>query len=93
MKLVINVDNYKIEACKRRKEEEQNTWYHDMVLNGKPLEKEIVKELEKIKKEIMKYSAENKNSEDLYLAGCGDGAYHSLAIIDKYISELKGDNK
>ena len=47
--------------------------------------------LEDIKEEIKGYVAENKNSEDLYLAGCGDGAYHILAIINKRISELKGE--
>lgn len=51
-----------------------------------------LEELENIKAEIQKYVAENKNSEDLYLAGCGDGAYHALAIINKRISELKGEN-
>ena len=53
----------------------------------------FVEEIKKIKEEIMKYSAENKNSEDLYLAGCGDGAHHSLAIIDKYITELEMKGK
>ena len=79
MKLVINVDNYKIEACKRRKEEGQNAWYHDMVLNGKPLEKEIVKELEKIKAEI----AESFSSS---VSDC-------IYIIDNHILELKGENE
>lgn len=59
---------------------------------GECIAKELfISELEKIREEIMKYSAENKNSKDLYLAGCGDGAYHSLAIIDKHIFELKGE--
>lgn len=80
MKLVINVDNYKIEACKRRKEEGQNAWYHDMILNGKPLEKEIAKELEKVKAEIKKIRSKQNCS-------CSD----CLDIIDKHISELKGE--
>lgn len=44
--------------------------------------------LENIKADIQKYISENKNSDDLYLSGCGDGAYHSLAIIDKHIKEI-----
>ena len=79
MKLVINVDKYKIEACKRRKEEGQNAWYHDMVLNGKPLEKEIVKELEKIKEEIN--NGYPTSVEDI------------LWIIDNEISEMKGETE
>ena len=46
-------------------------------------------ELKDIKAEIQKYITENKNSNDLYLSGCGDGAYHVLAIIDKHIKENK----
>lgn len=44
--------------------------------------------IEKIKAEIIQYFMQNKDSEDLFLAGCGDGAYHALAIIDKAV---KGD--
>lgn len=51
----------------------------------------IIEELEKIKEDIQKYVTENKNSEDLYLSGCGDGAYHTLATINKKIAELKGE--
>ena len=54
-------------------------------------QKSIIEELKKIKEEIKRYVDENKNSEDLYLSGCGDGAYHSLAIINKHITELKGE--
>ena len=31
----------------------------------------------------IKYITENKNSNDLYLCGCGYGAYRTLAIIEK----------
>lgn len=90
MKLVINVDNYKIEACKRRKEEGQNAWYHDMVLNGKSLEEEIVKELENMKNKLHKKSwtmigiAQDRQLLDLYEAD---------KIINDRISELKGETK
>ena len=49
----------------------------------------LIEELVKIKAEIQKYISENKNSDDLYLSGCGDGAYHALAILDKHIKENK----
>ena len=49
--------------------------------------------IRKVTQEIENYIRENKNSEDLYLAGCGDGAYHALFIIDKYIIRRKGSDK
>ena len=88
MKLVINVDNYKLEACKRRKEEGQNAWYHDMVLNGKPLEKEIVKELEKIKEKINLEDVNCQYEDDYVYSG---GLQKAIEIIDNHISELKGE--
>lgn len=51
----------------------------------------VIAEFEAVKAEIQKYVTENKKSEDLYLSGCGDGAYHTLAIINKRIAELKGE--
>ena len=45
--------------------------------------------LEDIKADIQKYISENKNSDDLYLSGCGDGAYHALAILNRHIKENK----
>lgn len=47
--------------------------------------------IEKIKAEIIQYFMENKDSEDLFLAGCGDGAYHALAIIDKAVKECTNE--
>ena len=85
MKLVINVDNYKFEACKRRKEEGQNAWYHDMVLNGKPLEKERVKELNDIKAEIGK-----KSNVSFYENKWWN---YVSEVFDNRIAELKGENK
>ena len=38
-------------------------------------------DIDKAEKEIRAYIVENKESEDLYLAGCGDGAYHALITL------------
>lgn len=54
------------------------------VIDGTPLPKGhgALKDADIYKAEVYKYIAENKNSDDLYLAGCGDGAYHALHIYD-----------
>ena len=36
---------------------------------------------EMAEKEINRYIAENKDSGDLFLSGCADGAYHALCMI------------
>lgn len=90
MKLVINVDKYKIESCKRRKEEGWNEWQHDMILEGKPFNDELVKELEKIKAEIEDIRLSEENVDSNWCAGL---KYVNNKIIDKYISELKGEDK
>lgn len=64
--------------------------------NGTPLPKGHgdLKDADIYKTEVKKYIAENKNSDDLYLAGCGDGAYHALHIYDciPTIIEADGDS-
>ena len=58
------------------------------ILNGTPLEEE----LGSVKAEINQYITENKNSEDLYLSGCGDGAYHALCMLNKHAPKFKEPN-
>ena len=58
-----------------------------MVLNGKPLEKEIVKELEKLKVKINLEDIDCHYEEDYVYS---DGLQKAIEIIDKEISELKG---
>ena len=38
-------------------------------------------DIDKAEKEIRSYIADNKDSDDLFLAGCGDGAYHALITL------------
>ena len=94
MKLVINVDEYKIESCKRRKKEGWNEWYHNMILEGKPFNDELVKELEKISVEIQKennYNPEINQTE--YICGTNQAYKNVISIIDKHIAELKGESR
>lgn len=41
-----------------------------------------LKDADIYKAKVGRYITENKNSDDLYLSGCGDGAYHALHIYD-----------
>ena len=59
MKYIVNVEKYKIESCKRRLNEKDNGWYHDMINEGRPLEDE----LEDIKKEMMDKMTQHLNGE------------------------------
>ena len=63
--------------------------------NGTPLPKGHgdLKDADIYKSEVYKYIAENKNSDDLYLAGCGDGAYHALHIYDCIPTIIKADKE
>lgn len=52
-----------------------------------------LKDADIYKTEVKKYIAENKNSDDLFLAGCGDGAYHALHIHDCIPTIIKADKE
>lgn len=89
MKLVIEIDDKLYEEIKDR----NNTCgiyiphgYASIhaIENGIPLPKGHgdLKDADIYKAEVKKYITENKNSDDMYLAGCGDGAYHALHIYD-----------
>ena len=82
MKLIVDVANYKIESCKRRKEEGINEWYHNMILDGVPLEDE----LEKIKEELQ----DEKESYISAVGKCGftEGITFAIETIDEYIGDL-----
>lgn len=43
---------------------------------------------DKVEERIQRYRSENTNTGDMFLAGCGDGAYHVLCMIHE---ELRGD--
>ena len=66
---------------------------YDWIANGTPLPKGHgdLKDADIYKSEVYKYIAENKNSDDLYLAGCGDGAYHALHIYDCIPTIIEAD--
>ena len=49
--------------------------------------------IEKIMAEIIQYFSQNRDSEDLFLAGCSDGAYHALAIIDEAVKEYTHETR
>lgn len=63
------------------------------IRKGTPLPKGHgdLKDADIYKTEVKKYIAENKNSDDLYLAGCGDGAYHALHIYDCIPTIIEAD--
>lgn len=65
------------------------------IKNGTPLPKGHgeLKDADIYKAEVYKYIAENKNSDDLYLAGCGDGAYHALHIYDCIPTIIEADKE
>lgn len=52
-----------------------------------------LKDADIYKAEVYKYIAENKNSDDLYLSGCGDGAYHALHIHDCIPTIIESDKE
>lgn len=47
--------------------------------------------IDEVKPRIERYIAENKDCGDLFLSGCGDGAYHVLGMIEE-ATEIKTDN-
>lgn len=94
MKLVIDIP----EGLKKDFELEQWTALScmemkDALMNGTPLPKGHgeLKDADIYKAEVYKYIAENKNSDDLFLAGCGDGAYHALHIYDCIPTIIESD--
>lgn len=93
MKLVIDIPK---EMYERIKDGYVPLGISKYLKNGTPLPKGHgdLKDADIYKSEVYKYIAENKNSDDLYLAGCGDGAYHALHIYDciPTIIEADGDS-
>lgn len=94
MKLVIDISK---EMYERIKDGYVPLGISKYLKNGTPLPKGHgdLKDADIYKTEVKKYIAENKNSDDLYLAGCGDGAYHALHIYDciPTIIEADGGNE
>lgn len=86
MEIVIKIDDstYKDIIDNGIVFDEDNSYVATAIKNGTPLPKGHgdLKDADIYKAEVKKYIAENKNSDDLYLAGCGDGAYHALHIYD-----------
>ena len=86
MKIVIDISKEDYKAIKNMSVVGDMTipYVFDAIRNGTPLSKGHgdLKDADIYKTEVYKYIAENKNSDDLYLAGCGDGAYHALHIYD-----------
>lgn len=76
MKLIVEVDEYKIEACKRHVKERYASWYDDMVANGTPLSK--------IKDEI-----ERKITSGQWSEATVYGLKKAIAVIDKYLEETE----
>lgn len=90
--ILIRLEDELYEQCKNTELTEENEGFDfhiiKSVANGTPLSEE----LGSVKAEINQYITENKNSEDLYLAGCGDGAYHALCMLNKHFPKLKEPN-
>lgn len=65
----------------------------DAFKNGTPLPKGhgTLKDADIYKAEVYKYIEENKNSDDLYLAGCGDGAYHAMCMLKDIPTIIEAD--
>lgn len=84
MKLIVEIDDEIYKTWRREGKYASHSYAQKIILNGTPLPKEHgrLKDADIYKAEVYKYIAENKNSDDLYLAGCGDGAYHALHIYD-----------
>ena len=75
-----------IEVCDNYKDlldYDNPNWLEYSVFKGTPLPKHHGRlvDIDKAEKEIRSYIANNKDSEDLFLAGCGDGAYHALITL------------
>ena len=83
-KLIIEVDDYKLESCERRAAEGLNAWYHDLILNAKPLETE----LEEIKAEMDEY----KEFQDGHFIDASEMKCALMYIINTHICKLKGEN-
>ena len=99
MQMVIEIDNEHYERIMRL--EEDVTVYpttlalYEAVKNGIPLPEGHgdLKDADIYKAEVKKYMTENKNSDDLYLAGCGDGAYHALHIFNCIPTIIEADKE
>lgn len=95
MKLVIDISDETYEDVKKYENmvDIEVDEVAEAIVNGTPLPKGHgdLKDADIYKAEVYKYIAENKNSDDLYLAGCGDGAYHALHIYDCIPTIIESD--
>lgn len=76
MKLIVEVDDYKLEACKRHVEERYASWYDEMVANGTPLSN--------VRNEV-----EAKANSGQWSEATVYGLKKAIAVIDKYLEETK----
>lgn len=101
MKLVIEIDDNDYKEV--LKQNYMECWHsipneyllYNAIKHGTPLPKGHgdLKDADIYKAEVEKYITENKNSDDLYLAGCGDGAYHALHIYDCIPTIIEADTE
>ena len=82
MQILIEIPEEDYECLVSSKAEYFNI-YELAIKNGTPLPEHHgrIADIDKAEKEIRSYIADNKDSEDLFLAGCGDGAYHALIML------------
>lgn len=95
MKLIVDIDNYKLEACKRHVAEHCASWYDDMVVNGVPLPKgkrhRQTDVLDEIRREIEEDIEQVEETVDYDCNGYGKTGVNYLVylvdvleVIDKY---------
>ena len=96
MKIIIDIPEHIYDHAKEQSEDSNDEWdAMRAIANGTLLPEGHgkLKDADIYKAEVYKYIAENKNSDDLYLAGCGDGAYHALHIYDCIPTIIKADKE
>ena len=42
---------------------------------------------------LIRYIDENKNSDDMFLAGCGDGAYHAMCMLKDISTIIEAESE
>ena len=67
----------------------------DAIRNGIPLPKGHGRliDTDEYERIIRTYIDENKNSEDMFLAGCGDGAYHAMCMLKDISTIIEADKE
>ena len=94
MQIVIDIPKEKYDLCKKWKPSERSE-LQEAVANGTPLPKGHggLIDVNQYKQTLVGYIDENKNSDDMFLAGCGDGAYHAMCMLKDIPTIIEADSK